>query len=236
MKLSTLLILMCVTISMIPIGIIWAINGFESTSFLLIAIIIAVTFVISVFISYFITKPLVKLTNTIDAISKGKLDIALEHSEIYEIDNLINSLDRIMASLKLAIVKVGVKKDEIFEEKRFAEGEPEDLRESDLENEINSIVLIDKNAKIIDCNENICKMLGYSKEEMLEKNIVDIDVIESKESIANRISTAKEKGKVSFKTLHRRKDGRPILVDGYIRYIEDEDRFECIFKEEGVII
>ena len=106
---------MCLAISMIPIGIIGAINGFESTSYVLIGLILIVTFFVSIFISYFITRPLEKLTNNIDSISKGKLDVNLESSEIYEINNLTSSLDRIMASLKLAVVKVGVKKDEIFE-------------------------------------------------------------------------------------------------------------------------
>ena len=113
---------MCLAISTIPIGIIGGIEGFQS-SFLLIGLIFLVTFIVSITISYLITRPLEKLTGNINEISKGQLDVTLPPSEIHEINNLTDSLNRIMASLKLAIHKVGVKKGEIFEDDvQFKEG------------------------------------------------------------------------------------------------------------------
>ncbi|MCK4415735.1 MAG: HAMP domain-containing protein [Thermoplasmatales archaeon] len=115
MRLRALLIAMCLAISMIPVAIIGGFQGFQiATAFL--GIIIVVTFFVSLFISYFITLPLEKLTKNIDEISKGNLDVKMEKSEIFEINNLTDSLNRVMTSLKLAIHKVGVKKGEIFEE------------------------------------------------------------------------------------------------------------------------
>ena len=115
MSLRWLLIIMCLAISLIPIGIIGGFEGFQTTTAFL-GLIIVVTFFVSVFISYFITHPLERLTENIDEISKGNLDVKLEKSEIYEINKLTDSLNRVLTSLKLAITKVGVKKGEIFEE------------------------------------------------------------------------------------------------------------------------
>ena len=106
---------MFLTVSVIPIGIIGGIQGFQSASLMLIGLIVMVTFIVSLIMAYLLTRPLERLTGKIDAISKGKLDVKLENSEIYEINKLTASLDRVMASLKLAVHKVGLKRGEIEE-------------------------------------------------------------------------------------------------------------------------
>jgi PAS domain S-box-containing protein len=379
----------CLAVSTIPIGIIGGIEGFQSESLILIGLIFLVTFFVSIAISYFITKPIEKLTENIDKISKGKLDVNLEPGEIFEINNLTDSLNRVMASLKLAIHKVGVKKGEIFEEavkaKETAEQKHEDLLDSipgwaweidskgtytycsrnvskllgytpkemigktifdfmiledvkkaksvfneasknkkpvkDLENwnvkknsekvcvitngvpffdenggvlgyrgvdtdishekiaegkisllnkeladikmeiiellnerekdkglgtigikkkldekwsehEFDSVFLIDENANILDCNENMVKRLGYSKSEMLSLNMADFDALETKEDIKEKINQAKKNGVYSFKTIHKRKDGSAFLVHENLQYLQDKNTFKCIVRED----
>lgn len=233
MKLRTLMILMCLAISMIPIGIIGAINGFESTSYILIGLILLVTFIVSFFISYFITRPLEKLTNDIDSISKGELEVNLESSEIYEINNLTNSLDRIMASLKLAVVKVGVKKDELFEDAVNATkniGEKKEETQTQKEND--SMFIFDENANIVNCNDNMYNMLGYTKDELLGMNISDFDALETKQDIIAKINKIKTQGPMVFKTIHKRKDGSSVLVEQNIQYLSDQNKFKCIVRQE----
>jgi len=115
MRLRALLIIMSFTVSLIPIGIIGGFQGFEIATFSL-GIIVIVILIVSYMMSSLITMPIKKLTKNIEVISKGNLDVGLEKSEIYEINNLINSLKRVMVSLKLAIYKVGITKEDIFEE------------------------------------------------------------------------------------------------------------------------
>jgi len=224
---------MCLAISMIPIGIIGAINGFESTSYVLIGLILLVTFFVSLFISYFITRPLEKLTNNIDSISKGQLDVNLEPSEIDEINNLTNSLDRIMASLKLAVVKVGVKKDEIFED---SIKDPKVIKKEQekawSEKDFDSVFTFDEHANVIDCNDNMYNMLGYTKDEMLSLNISDFDALESKEDIIGKINKIKNDGPMVFKTIHKRKDGSSVLVEQNIQYLPDQNKFKCIVRQD----
>ena len=224
---------MCLAISMIPIGIIGAMNGFESTSYVLIGLILLVTFIVSIFISYFITKPIVKLTDNIDSISKGELEVNLEPSEIYEINDLTESLDRIMASLKLAVVKVGVKKDEIFES---AKGSTEPAQMQPKQNwpqeEASPTCTINEQAKILDCDENMSKMLGYSQEEMLNLNMADFSALETKEEIIDKINRTKNYGSVNYKTINKRKDGSSVLVEQKIEYLPNENNFKCTLRQD----
>lgn len=206
---------------MIPVGIITGINGFESTSLLLIGLIILVTFVISYIIAYFISRSIEKLTKKIDEISKGKLDVNLEKSEIYEINQLTESLNRIMASLKLAVMKVGVKKDEIFKNDNPLS-----------EVGFNSFLTIDENADILECDDKIYKKLGYSKDEILNLNLSDFDALESKETLIKKINDVKEQGSISYKTIFKKKDGSPFLVYENISYLPEENKFKCLIRED----
>ncbi len=379
---------MCLAVSMIPIGIIGGIQGFQSKSIMLIGLIAVVTFVTSIIVSYLISRSIENLTKNIDEISRGKLDVELEKSEIYEINKLTDSLNRVMASLKLAIHKVGVKKGEIFERpaesakekysdllnsitgwawetdakgvytfcsKNVADTlgyQPEEvvgksifdfmsseevkntkqifdesiknklpiknlenwhaskngkkictvtngvpffdeagnlcgyrgidvditankdaeekiktlnaeltdlkkeinqllnkqelnkinvnaidsiknkLEEKWSEHEFDSVFLFDENANIVDCNENVHKKLGYTKSEMLSLNMTDFDALESKEDIINKINDAKKTGSITFKTIHKRKDGSAILVHENVQYIKDKNVFKCIVRED----
>ena len=74
----------------------------------LISLIIFIS-LIGFIVARYISKPLKILTADVDEITKGKLDIELRKSNIFEIQNLTDSLNRILASLKLAILKTGGK-------------------------------------------------------------------------------------------------------------------------------
>ncbi len=381
---------MCLAIAIIPIGIIGGFQGFQSDeSTILIALIFGVTFCVSFLISYIITHPIEKLTKNIDEISKGKLDVQLSYGEINEINNLTESLNRVMASLKLAIHKVGVKKGEIFEDAIKAKEEfeqkqndilnsingwawetdakgniefasenvsrclgynpeeiagmniydlidPKDVKNAkqtfaesaknqkpvnnflnwniksnndkifvstnavpffdgddnlkgfrgvntditneqnakkkikeltnelsnlkveitDLlnerdknkegtslplkkekakkwsEHEFDSVFLLNENADIMDCNEKMYKRLGYSKSEILSFNLSDIDALETKKDIVNKIKKAKKDGSITFKTIHKRKDGSAVLVEENLQYVADENKYKGIIRED----
>ncbi len=380
---------MCFAVSIIPISIIGGTQGFRA-SFYLIGLIFFVTFIASLIIAYFISRPLEKLTNNIRKISKGEMDVQLGSSEISEINNLTESLNRVMASLKLAVHKVGVKKGEIFEDAVKAK-EAFEKKQRDLFNSINgwawetdkegvytfvsdntkdilgykpgemigrnvfefmesndakkskkifnisskkkypiknhengiidkngekicvvtngypyfddegnllgyrgvntdvtklknsemkikelnkdlselkikitellrekeknkkngqktisndtidtkwsehnfdSVFIFDENANIVDCNDNMFKKLGYTKSEFLSLNMSDFDALESKNDIKRKIKLAKKDGAVSFKTIHKRKDGSAILVHENVQYLNDKKRYKCIVRED----
>ncbi len=385
MRLRALLIIMSLTVSLIPIGIIGGFQGFEIATVSL-GLILIVILIVSFTMSSLITMPIKKLTKNIEVISKGNLEVGLEKSEIYEINNLINSLKRVMVSLKLAIYKVGITKEDIFEEtmkeKNAAESrytsllkvvdgwiweidnngvwqfcsekifnslgyqpseivgkniseylDPKDklkikkiLKSSTTKTDenqptvlelnfrhksgdnvsfVSSIVpfyddsydflgfrgmnrkisdipqdkigveektpelkkdelkspekkekivttptrspvistvtkkdfdyyfFFDNDTNIVECSNNIAEKLGYNREEILSLNLVELDCFEKKDNIKNKVDLVKDKGKMNFKTMYRKKDQRIILVIETIRYLKDMDLFECLVKEEA---
>jgi len=386
---------MCLAITAIPIAIIGGIQGFRSQSVLLIGLVFIVTLIVSFVIAYFVTRPIEKLTKNIDKISKGTLDVNLDYSEIYEINNLTESLNRVMASLKLAVHKVGVKKGEIFEDAIKAK-EAYEKRQNDLLNSINGwawetdakgiilycsknvssilgykcqeligqsafnlmiaedaknakqifndasrkkniiknfenwnikengekicvltngvpiyddignlkgfrgvnteitdekrainrikelnseltelkgeitnlvdnrdtklsktnlktqkikkvindewieheldlVIVFNEKAEILDCNKNMYKKLGYTKDEILKLNLSDIDVLESKKDLKDKIQKAKKDGIISFKTIHNRKDGSALLVYENFKYNKAKNEFKGIIREDNNI-
>jgi PAS domain S-box-containing protein len=376
---------MSLTVSLIPIGIIGGFQGFEIATVSL-GLILIVILIVSFLMSSLITMPIKKLTKNIEVISKGNLEVGLEKSEIYEINNLINSLKRVMVSLKLAIYKVGITKEDIFEEtikeKNTAESryssllkvvdgwiweidnngvwqfcsekifdslgyqpseivgkniseylDPKDklkikkiLKSNTTKTEENQPTIIelnfrhksgdnvsfvssivpfydesydflgfrgmnrkisdisqekigvedktpelikeeskipekkekvvnlptrspvistvtkkdfdyyfffDNDTNIVECSNNITEKLGYNRDEILSLNLVKLDCFEKKDNIKNKVDLVKDKGKMNFKTMYRKKDQRIILVIETIRYLKDMDLFECLVKEEA---
>jgi PAS domain S-box-containing protein len=170
MRLKVLLILMSLSISLIPIGIIGGFNGFEIVTVSL-GLILIVSLIVSFFMAYFITRPIQKLMKKINEISRGNLDISLEKSEIYEINNLINSLKRVMVSLKLAIRKVGIMKEDIFKE-TLKEKDAAESRYTSLLKVVDGWIWeIDNNGVWQFSSEKITDILGYQPSEIVGKNI-----------------------------------------------------------------
>lgn len=205
---------MCLSVSTIPIGLIVGIQGFNA-SILFLIIIFIVTFCFSLLISHLITRPIINLTKNLDSISKGKLDVKLEKSEIQEINNLTNSLNRIMASLKLAIHKVGVKKREIFEDVLNVN----DTFNEKQDNIFNSILgwawETDSNGVYTFCSANIFDYLGYLGEEVIGKNIFDFMLQDdAKKSIKTFNEASKNKEPIkNLDNWNIHKNGKKICVE-----------------------
>jgi len=172
MRLRSLIVITCLATSMIPISVIGGLQGFEfATAFL--GLIIAVTFFVSLFIAYFISHPLEKLTKNIDDISKGNLDVQLEKSEIFEINNLTDSLNRVMTSLKLAIHKVGIKKGDIFEETVKEKQEMKSKYETLLKIIDEWVWEVDEKGICKSCSAKMADALGYKPNEIIGKKIFE---------------------------------------------------------------
>jgi len=178
MKLRTLLIVMSLTISLIPLGIIGGFQGLNIATVSL-SLILAVIFIVSFIMAYLITVPILKLMKNIDEISRGNLDVRLEKSEIYEINNLIKSINRVMISLKLAIRKVGIIKEDIFEETMKEKNTAESRYTTLLKLVDDWIWEIDNNGVLLFSSEKIFDSLGYQPSEIVGKNIINF--IESKD-------------------------------------------------------
>lgn len=213
MRLKTLLIIMCFTISMIPIFIIGGLEGFQSTIYLIV-LIAFVTFSVSMIIAYLITRPIENLTKKIDSISRGQLDVKLEKSEIYEINNLTNSLNRVMVSLKLAVHKVGVKKGEIFDN-AVKTKEIFEKKQMDLLDSIAGWAWETDAAGVYTFfSTNVSKFLGYNPDELIGKKVADITPEENTKKIKNEFEQASKKNKAieNLENYYIKKNGENVFV------------------------
>ncbi len=70
-----------------------------------------------------------------------------------------------------------------------------------------------QDGRVVECNDIYCRMLGYSRKELLQLHIADIEADESPEDMADHISKIVEQGRDRFDTRHRCKDGSLIHVE-----------------------
>ncbi|MDT8383753.1 MAG: PAS domain S-box protein [Gammaproteobacteria bacterium] len=71
----------------------------------------------------------------------------------------------------------------------------------------------DLKGRLCDCNHAYCEMLGYSREELLQLSVTDIEANEQPAEVAAHIQKVIKTGTDRFDTRHRRKDGSLIEVN-----------------------
>lgn len=101
-----------------------------------------------------------------------------------------------------------------IKERKKAEVERQSLllrNEQTIATMLDGFILADDRGRIIEVNPAYCKMTGYRKEELLNKNINELEAALSPGAIEKRIAEMLEKKSIQFETRHRRKDG--ILID-----------------------
>jgi len=82
----------------------------------------------------------------------------------------------------------------------------------------------DTQANIVDVNDACCRILKYSREELLKMKVSDIEDKENPQDIKNHIHKVKTTGSDRFETRHKRKDGIIIDVEVCLTYLEGFDR------------
>jgi len=91
-----------------------------------------------------------------------------------------------------------------------------------LETTLDGFILADTQGRVVDVNTAYCKMTGYSREELLQMNIVQLEAQLSPEQIAERIQLMLAAGGARFETQHRHKDGHPIQLSVSISIMESK--------------
>jgi len=98
-----------------------------------------------------------------------------------------------------------------------------------LETAPDGFYVVDMDARLLEVNDSYCKMVGYTRKELLKMSVPDIEVIETPEEIARHVRNVVEQGYSFFETQHQRKDGKIIDVEVSAHYIDVEGGQIVIF-------
>lgn len=93
--------------------------------------------------------------------------------------------------------------------------------------------LLDLNGKFIEVNDSLCRLLGYSREELLKLGIADIDGIESPEETIRHMKAVADTGFDCFESRHRRKDGVLIDVESSVSFWRNGGCYLCFSRDIG---
>ncbi|MEK6744044.1 MAG: PAS domain S-box protein [Nitrospirota bacterium] len=80
-------------------------------------------------------------------------------------------------------------------------------------------------------NDAWCLMLGYTRDEMLAKSILDMDVQTSPELMEQQLQNIREQGHGLIETRHKRMDGTVIDVEISVNYYRTENVFFAFIRD-----
>jgi PAS domain S-box-containing protein len=106
-----------------------------------------------------------------------------------------------------------------------------------------TILLVDcASGKIVDVNQNACEKLGYTRKELLQLYISDIDPVYNCKKLKELTHIIGVGNNTVIETTHKRKDGStfPVEINIGILSIDDKSFFlafarDIIFKEESIL-
>ena len=89
-----------------------------------------------------------------------------------------------------------------------------------------------KTARIIDVNDTYCKLIGYSRDELLSMCIFDLEANETPDETAVHIRKIMETGHDRFETLHRHKNGHLIALEISVSYADIRGGVIFVFSRD----
>jgi len=101
------------------------------------------------------------------------------------------------------------------------------------ENATDGILVLDKNGIILNSNEKVCEMHGFSREALIGAHIKLLEAETEKEKMADRMRRILSGEAMVFETKHNKKDGSPIFVEASSKaIIVDKEQFIQTFYRD----
>jgi PAS domain S-box-containing protein len=102
-----------------------------------------------------------------------------------------------------------------------------------IENSSEAIFWINEKAQIINCNPSAASGLGYSREELIGKLVMDIDDSIDRQTWITRWEDLRKLGTVQLESYHTRADGSRFPVEVNANFIVHEGtEFDCVFVRD----
>jgi PAS domain S-box-containing protein len=117
-------------------------------------------------------------------------------------------------------------------EKYLAE-EALQLTRFSVETASDSLFWITPDARIVDVNAAACRALGYTREELLQLSVPDVDAHYNAELWPQHFAELRQRGSLTFESEQRTKDGRLLPVEVVANYVKhgNEER-NCAFVRD----
>ena len=101
-----------------------------------------------------------------------------------------------------------------------------------LRTSMDGFYLVDMEGRILETNDSYCSMIGYSRGELINMSIKDIEAVDTQDVIKKRIQQITETGFVRFDTRHICKDGKEIDIEASVNYLmEEQPKFFCFMRD-----
>ncbi len=205
-------------------------------AFILFALLFAglISAIIGFILSVVVSTPLIKLSKAVEKITKGNFDVKLEKSRVNEIQQLSNSFSRVLASLKLAIVRTGMSKEEIgLGEAVKAKKEAEKKYLNIVQISVDPIFSFDSGLIITTWNPSAKQVFGYSESEMVGKSVLSLfsekTVSEMEQKLASLIAVGKGTlSETPIETNVLAKEGRKVAIELAVSVRESADEYTAM--------
>jgi PAS domain S-box-containing protein len=80
-----------------------------------------------------------------------------------------------------------------------------------------------EDGRILDANVAMCRMLGFTHEELLKLSVAEVEANDSQEVIARRLAHLMQVGSACFESRFRRKDGAIFDVEVNVNYLPERN-------------
>ncbi|MCX7012680.1 MAG: PAS domain S-box protein [Candidatus Sumerlaeota bacterium] len=91
--------------------------------------------------------------------------------------------------------------------------------------------LADLQGRLLEVNDAYCRLVGYSRDELLRMSISDVEVTETPEDIARHVDLIVASGIDRFESRHRRKDGRVVDLEISVAYLPSVSRLVNFMRD-----
>lgn len=100
-----------------------------------------------------------------------------------------------------------------------------------LENTKDIVLLVEPEGRIVEANQAATKIYGYTREELLALNILDLST-EIEQKVRQQTGVTNEKG-IVFETIHRKKDSTifPVEISSIVEMINGRKQIICIIRD-----
>lgn len=191
-------------------------------SFIFVSLLAIIAMSIAIyFVSRSLSRQIRDLSDEVDRITKGNLGIVLKQSSITELQSLTNSLNRVLASLKLAVLRTGLSHDDMgLGEALAAKNEAEDrlsaakeMQQAALDSLSDTFFVCDTAGRFLSWNKAFRDATGYSDKEISNMRTADFFSGEDIVHVASAIRKGLKSGSATVRASVLTKDKRRLPTE-----------------------